>query len=129
MNDKPKKETEDLEEIAARQRYGNPALAEWAAGYGVIKHSAETQVWIHEMAERLGADAVTGDGVPLFEVLSAADRLASAAMWLVVHQTYASRVFLDGRELRALEFKASPEGHTGGALNMVPAYVGWQSTR
>src|SRR5262249_24874870 len=58
----------------------------------------------------------------LFE---AADRLTSAAMWLVVHQTYARHVFLDGRELSRDDFKPHPEGHTGGALNMVPSYVGY----
>ncbi len=46
-------------------------------------------------------------------------------MWLVVHETYARSVYLDGRELRAADFKPEPEGHTGGALNMVPAYTGY----
>jgi phosphoketolase len=60
----------------------------------------------------------------LFE---AADRLTNAAMWLVVHQTYAGRVFVDGRDLEPEHFKEDPEGHTGGALNMVPAYVGYMA--
>jgi hypothetical protein len=34
-------------------------------------------------------------------------------------------VRLDGRALQAGDFKADPEGHTGGSLNMVPAYVGY----
>ena len=55
----------------------------------------------------------------------AADRIASAAMWLVVHETYARSVYLDGRALGAEDFKPAPEGHTGGALNMVPAYAGY----
>jgi phosphoketolase len=42
-----------------------------------------------------------------------------------VHMTYAKNVYLDGRPLVADDFKSSPEGHTGGALNMVPAYVGY----
>jgi phosphoketolase len=46
-------------------------------------------------------------------------------MWLVVHETYAQRVYLDGRALRGEDFKPRPEGHTGGALNMVPAYAGY----
>ncbi|MGA4814867.1 hypothetical protein ACPA9J_03665 [Pseudomonas aeruginosa] len=39
--------------------------------------------------------------------------------------TYADRVYPDGREMRAEDFKETPEGHTGGALNIVPAYVGY----
>jgi phosphoketolase len=63
----------------------------------------------------------------LYDVLHAADRIASAAMWVVVHQTYADRVYLDGRDLATEEFKPNPEGHTGGSLNMVPAYVGYMA--
>jgi hypothetical protein len=65
--------------------------------------------------------------VPLFEALHAADRVASAAMWLVVHETYADAVYLDGRDLVADYFKRDPQGHTGGALNMVPAYAGYMT--
>ncbi len=39
--------------------------------------------------------------------------------------TYADRVDLSGAALPAQAFKASPEGHTGGSLNVVPAYVGY----
>lgn len=55
----------------------------------------------------------------------AADRLASAAMWLTVHDTYAQNVYLDGRELSLADFKKTPEGHTGSALNIIPGYVGY----
>jgi phosphoketolase len=48
-------------------------------------------------------------------------------MWLVVHETYARNVYLDGRELTPGNFKPIPEGHTGGALNMVPAYAGYMA--
>lgn len=58
----------------------------------------------------------------------ALDRLASAGLWLVVHQTYARNVYLDGRPLDTEDFKIRPEGHTGGALNMVPAYAGYLGT-
>ena len=77
------------------------------------------------MAAGLEAKGIKGDGVPVFELLAAADRIASAAMWLVVHETYARNVYLDGRPLASEDFKPSPEGHTGGSLNMVPAYVGY----
>lgn len=86
----------------------------WQQGYGVIRHTPETlrrvQAFIENGNERL---------------LAAADRLASAAMWLAVHQTYARNIFLDGRPLKTENFKADPQGHLGGALNMIPAYVGY----
>lgn len=98
------------------------AAATWERGHGVLRHQGETRARIAEIVGRMGSD---GDGVPAFSLLSALDRLASAAMWLVVHQTYARNVYLDGRPLDASDFKARPEGHTGGALNMVPAYAGY----
>lgn len=48
-------------------------------------------------------------------------------MWIVVHETYARSVYLDGRELQSDDFKPDPEGHTGGSLNMVPAYAGYMA--
>ena len=113
------------EEWVALYRRKNPAADRWAVGYGAIRHTAETQARVFAMADLLAARGVRGDGVPLFDVLYAADRVASAGMWLVVHETYAHTVHLDGRNLSADDFKPSPEGHTGGALNMVPAYTGY----
>ena len=115
------------EERVAHYRSKSPAADRWAAGYGPIQHSTETQDRVFAMAEALAARKVEGDGVPLFEVLHAADRVACAAMWLVVHETYARSVYLDGRELAAEDFKPHPEGHTGGSLNMVPAYTGYMA--
>src|SRR5699024_3503782 len=39
----------------------------------------------------------------------------------------ARKVHLDGSELSADEFKVQPEGHTGGALNMVPGYAAYMA--
>ncbi|MFH1553503.1 MAG: xylulose 5-phosphate 3-epimerase [Ancylobacter novellus] len=96
------------------------AFAIWQKGYGPIKHSAET-------VERVAALAESGHMVPdrLYRLLAAADRLTCAAMWTVVHMTYALRVDLSGAPLPANAFKPTPEGHTGGSLNMVPAFVGY----
>lgn len=105
----------------------NPTAGRWAEGYGVIQHSIETQARVFQMADSLVARSIRGDGVPLFELLYALDRVASAAMWVVVHETYARNVYLDGRELVAEDFKPQPEGHTGGSLNMVPAYAGYMA--
>lgn len=112
---------------AALYRKNEPTFARWAAGYGPIQHKPETQVRVWDIAALLGARGVRGDGVSVFDLLHAADQVASAAMWLVVHETYARNVYLDGRDLIAEDFKAVPEGHTGGSLNMVPAYVGYMA--
>src|SRR3546814_7452636 len=61
----------------------------------------------------------------LCQLLTAADLLTCAAMWTVVPMTYAKRVDMSGAPLPADAFKPIPEGHTGGSLNMVPAFVGY----
>ena len=102
-----------------------PSYGRWAEGYGVITHQARTNERVLALAERLVGQGRVPDAGFVFDVLAASDRLASAAMWVVVHMTYAQRVYLDGRPMKAEDFKASPQGHTGGSLNMVPAYVGY----
>jgi len=115
------------EEWVALYRKNHPAANRWAEGYGPIKHEVETQARVFSMAELLSAKGIQGDGVPLFDLLYALDRITSASMWVVVHETYARNVYLDGRDLRPEDFKPNPEGHTGGALNMVPAYAGYMA--
>ncbi len=101
-----------------------PSYAAWSAGYGLIRHADDTRARVLELvARRAGASRERADD--MFAALAAADRLASAGMWLVVHMTYANRVDLSGAPLQAADFKADPQGHTGGALNMVPAYAGY----
>lgn len=97
----------------------------WSKGYGVIVHAAQTRERIADLAQRLVAEGLAASAGEVFAVLCAADRLASAAMWVVVHMTYANRVDLSGAPLAPEAFKAEPQGHTGGALNVVPAYVGY----
>jgi len=116
-----------IEEWVSLYRKKNREADRWAAGYGPILHSVETQAHVFAMSELLAARGVKGDRVPLFEVLYAADRVASAAMWVVSHETYAQNIYLDGRELSPEDFKPRPEGHTGGSLNMVPAYTGYMA--
>ena len=103
----------------------DPRFAQWAGGLGVIVHDDLTQVRIDELLDTLVSTGRLQDRQDGLDQLCAADRLTSAAMWLVVHMTYAARVRLDGGALDAADFKREPEGHTGGALNMVPAYVGY----
>jgi phosphoketolase len=114
-----------IELQALHLREADPIFASWAQGYGVVEHDALTQIRVHELAKVLADDDVTVNGSCVFKLLSAADRLTSAALNLVVHMTYAQRVRTDGEPLQAEDFKIAPEGHVGGALNMVPAYVGY----
>ncbi|WP_447980035.1 phosphoketolase family protein [Candidatus Nitrospira bockiana] len=112
----------DTAQQAAYYRQRHPRFARWAAGYGAIRHTDQTQVRVHDMAGRLAGGV---DEERVYDLLFALDRLTSAGLWLVVHQTYARNVYLDGRSLVAEDFKCRPEGHTGGSLNMVPAYAGY----
>lgn len=109
------------------EQYGEKeqSFAEWASGRGVIAHSKETQARVLQLAERLVAKDVFANVDEVVSLFCAADVLANAGMWLVVHMTYARLVHLDGDTLVAEDFKVKPEGHTGGSLNMVPAYVGY----
>ncbi|MBU2707144.1 xylulose 5-phosphate 3-epimerase [Zooshikella marina] len=116
-----------LEHKADLYRHKAPEFAHWAAGYGVIKHQAQTQVRVYELIDMLAVEGLITDKSHAYKLLSAADRVASAAMWLVVHMSYTRRIFLDGRDLRSFDFKPQPKGFLGGALNMVPAYVGYMA--
>ena len=113
-----------IEAEAAELRAADPAFASWADGYGAIVHNPLTQWRVHQMLEQLVRRGTASYG-ELLDRMAAADRLASAGMWLVVHMTYARRVRTDGTALTADEFKSDPEGHTGGSLNMVPAYTAY----
>lgn len=99
-------------------------LHDWSQGYGVISHDFLTRDRIGDLLAELAADGICTPARAV-ELLQAADRLCNAAMRQVAHMTYARQVYLDGRPLSQSDFKPQPEGHTGGALNMVPAYVGY----
>ncbi len=114
-----------IEQRAGLYRETYPAFAHWANGYGVIQHRNETQVRIFDLCQQLVCEGRFKQIDKVLEILSAADRLTSAAMWLVVHMTYSTRVNFSGNALDAEAFKTNPQGHTGGSLNMVPAYVAY----
>jgi phosphoketolase len=97
----------------------------WQQGFGPLHREARTLERVRGLAERLASRGVWPDADSVYRVLAAADRVTRAAMWLVVHMTYARRVDLSGAPLPAEAFKDDPEGHTGGSLNMVPAFVGY----
>lgn len=105
----------------------NQSKAIWRKGYGPIQHSTETQALIAEFAQHLVAEGKQPNVDAVYQHLVALDRLTAAGMWLVVHMTYANKVRLDGSDLAAEDFKVQPEGHTGGALNMVPGYAAYLS--
>ncbi len=101
----------------------DPAREHWCAGLGPIRHGAETVARLDALVEALAA----GDAAArtrAYALLAAADRLACAAMNVVAHMSYAQRFRYSGAPLAPEDFKPAPEGHTGGSLNMVPAFVG-----
>ena len=93
-------------ELASSLRQQSTHFSSWARGYGVIQHNDVTQLHIHELAAWLVATRKAPSLAWVFDKLVAADRLASAAMWLVVHMTYADRVDPSGQPLHATDFKA-----------------------
>lgn len=95
----------------------------WAKGYGVISHHESTQIWVQQTVNKLAQGGQ--DEATILSLFAAADRITNAAIWLVAHQTYACRVNLQGIPLQAEDYKTNPQGHMGGSLNMVPAYVGY----
>ena len=101
----------------------DPDFLAWSRGCGVIHHDPLTVERVAELLERHARDPARRRA--WLTRLQAADRVACMGMWLVAHMTYVRRVRLDGEPLAAEDFKPTPEGHTGGALNMVPAYVGY----
>lgn len=110
---------------AQELRERNPELRSWAAGNSVFAHGSETQCRVHDLVDRLAGAKPGMSEKDLYRLFAAADDIASAAMWAVVHMTYVQQVHIDGRPLEYQHFKTSPEGHTGGSLNMIPAYVGY----
>ncbi len=92
---------------------------------GLTAHDVQLCSRISDLADRLVAQAVLPDREAVYAVLLAADTLCRATCWLLMHMVYARHVFLDGRRLQAADFKLDPQGHAGGSLNMVPAYVGY----
>lgn len=102
-------------------------ITQWQQGHGPIQHSDEACVAIAQMAQQLVDDGLQPDQAAVYKKLIALDKLTAAGMWLVVHMTYANKVHLDGADLQAEDFKVQPEGHTGGALNMVPAYAAYMA--
>lgn len=110
---------------AALYRDSSPSFARWAEGYGVIRHTADTQVRVFDLCQQLVCERRFATMDEVLAIFVAADRLTSAAMWLVVHMTYSNRVDFSGAPLAAADFKTNPQGHTGGSLNMVPGYVGY----
>ncbi|MBV6415684.1 MAG: Xylulose-5-phosphate/fructose-6-phosphate phosphoketolase [Steroidobacteraceae bacterium] len=99
--------------------------ARWLAGYGPIVHRGETIGRVDALLAQLKRGQQLDREGTAYELLAAADRLACAGMNVVAHMTYARRFDPLGRPLAARDFKPTPEGHTGGALNMVPAFVGF----
>ncbi len=98
---------------------------DWRAGYGPIAHQSETIERMQTLVHRMVAQGRVADEASAHALLAAADRVACTAMSVVAHMTYARRIDRSGCPLGSDDFKQTPEGHTGGSLNMVPAFVGY----
>lgn len=109
----------------AEHAVAEPDFADWQQGHGPIQHSLATRAAVFRMAHQMVQAGLQPDVASVYRLLRAVDRLNAAGLWLVVHMTYARRVRVDGSTLSADDFKAMPEGHTGGSLNMVPGYAGY----
>ncbi|HRK70554.1 MAG TPA: xylulose 5-phosphate 3-epimerase [Micropepsaceae bacterium] len=92
----------------------------WAAGTRVISHAPALVRQARALARKTGASNVA-------DILWAADRIASAAMRITAHMSYANRLDPAGRALTKADFKAVPEGHLGGSLNVAIAYAGYMA--
>jgi phosphoketolase len=114
----------NAEHLAEHAR-AEPSFAAWQRGHGPLQHSPQTCAAVYRLAHQLVQAGLQPDFASVYRLLGALDRLSAAGLWLVAHMTYAQRVRLDGTSLAAEDFKTKPEGHTGGALNMVPAYAGY----
>lgn len=97
---------------------------EWHAGYGPIRHRPATIDGAEELVSTLSGAGLTTPA-QAHALFAAADRLSCAAMNVVAHMSYARRIDLAGATLPLEDLKPSPEGHMGGALNMVPAFVAY----
>jgi phosphoketolase len=97
----------------------------WQRGYGPLTRHPATLRRLESLADRLLQRRAWGDRESIYRVLAAADRLASAAMWLVAHMTYARKIDLTGAALPPDAFKTQPDGQMGGQLNIIPAFVGY----
>ncbi len=103
----------------------SPTRQRWLAGHGPIAHRADTIARLDALIEKLARDGRIAGADAGWKLLAAADRLTCVAMNVVAHMTYARRFDPSGKPLAAEDFKPTPEGHTGGALNMAPAFVGY----
>ena len=97
----------------------------WRLGHGPLLRDRLTVRRIDEMASQLTARRAWPDTESIYRVLAAADRLTSAAMWLVLHMGFAHRVDVTGTPLRAKDFRTAPVGRTEASLGVVPAFVGY----
>ncbi|TXI88041.1 MAG: xylulose 5-phosphate 3-epimerase, partial [Cupriavidus sp.] len=100
-------------------------ISNWQAGYGPIVHQPDTVDRMQALVQRLVARGRVTDEATAHAMLAAADRISCMAMSVVAHMTYARRIDRSGQPLGPEDFKHNPEGHTGGSLNMVPAFVGY----
>lgn len=96
----------------------------WKQGYGVIKHSKQTINRVNELITSLDSNG-SCDKNEAVELFRSADLLCNMAMRLTVQMSYVNKIDLAGSDHVIEDFKENPQGHLGGSLNMVPAYIGY----
>lgn len=96
----------------------------WRRGYGPIERRPETVAMTEAMVERLVRRGAWPEDEDVYRVLAAADRLASAAMWLVLHMTRARQIDVTGAALSPDAFRSDPFDRMHGSLSMAAAYAG-----
>jgi phosphoketolase len=97
----------------------------WENGYGVIVHSDETKISIHKLVKFLIERKRFSNEEDIYQFLHGIDLLCNQAISIVAHTSYANNFYFDRKDLAKDDFKPTPEGHMGGSLNMVPAYLGY----
>lgn len=106
-------------------RARNHSADNWARGYELVRHHVDTQERVFRMAQQLQVRHISGNGFPVFDVLAAADQLASSAMALILQETCAqANPSLGSSGVTFAKGVAIP---ATSALNVVAAYVGYLS--
>jgi len=99
----------------------------WENGYGVIVHSEETKSSVRKLVDYLIRIKRFSGEEEIYQFLHGVDLLCNQALSIVAHTSYARNFYFGSRELAKEDFKVSPEGHMGGSLNIVPAYLGYMA--
>ena len=97
----------------------------WKQGYGPLLRERITVRRVDEMVALLTRRRVWPDRESIYRVLAAADRLTSAAMWLVLHMDNARYLDMTGAPLSPPYPNDEALGRIASALLIVQAFTGY----